>query len=78
MSDAEEQIDRALVRWMVLWRDLQLNSSEGQIYRAGMMIHGQDLCTFAQILLHKQLSETGDIAHDSMARIHELLKRRPK
>ncbi|KAJ5306928.1 hypothetical protein N7508_005943 [Penicillium antarcticum] len=78
MSDAKRQIDRALSRWIILWEALEHKSSQDQIYRAGIMIHGQDLCAFAKILLRTPLSETGDIAHDSTAHIHELLKRRPK
>lgn len=42
------------------------------------MTHAQDLKAFAKILLQIPLSETGDIARDSMARIHELLKSAPK
>lgn len=74
MSDAIGQVDRALVRWMSLWETLQANLTGNQTYRAGIMVHAQDLQLFARLLLRTPLSETGEIARDSMARIHQLLK----
>lgn len=74
ISDAIKQIDRAISRWIELWEKVEAAASPGEIYRAGIMIHAQDLGTLARLLLRTPLSETGDIARDSMARIHELLK----
>lgn len=74
ISDAMRQVDRALSRWMELWDRVKEAASACEIYRAGIMIHARDLGTFAKLLLRTPLSETGEIARDSMARIHELLK----
>jgi hypothetical protein len=63
---------------MNLWEKVHAAANPGQIYRAGIMIHAQDLRSFAKLLLQTPLSETGDIARDSMARMHELLKNAPK
>lgn len=60
---------------MGLWEKVEAAASPSEIYRAGIMIHGQDMGTFARILLRTPFSETGEIARDSMDRIHELLKR---
>lgn len=38
------------------------------------MIHAPDLLSFARILLTTPLTDPDDIAKDSMAHIHELLK----
>lgn len=72
--DATRQIDRALLRWMRLWEYLQPRWGQDEIYRAGFMTHAQDLWVFAKFLLQKPLSETGEVAKDSMADIHQLLK----
>lgn len=77
-TDATEQIDKALQRWMSLWEHLQAKLTQDQIYRAGFMTHAPDLCNFAKLLLRTQLSETGDIARGSMARINQLLRRSSK
>lgn len=74
MSHAKAQVERALSRWMALWEQLQPTLSQDQIYRAGIMIHAPDLWAFAKFVLHRPLSETGQIASDSMAHIHQLLK----
>ncbi|KAJ5569456.1 uncharacterized protein N7459_008886, partial [Penicillium hispanicum] len=73
-SNARRQIDRALLRWMRLWENLQPRLSQDEIYRAGFMTHAQDLWVFAKFLLRQPLSETGGIARDSMTDIHRLLK----
>lgn len=73
-EDQIGQIERALSRWLALWEHLQPRLTEGEIFRSGFMIHAPDLLVFAKLLLRKPLSETGDIAKDSMAHIHELLK----
>lgn len=74
VSGAINQVDRALQRWMSLWERLQARLSQEEIYRAGFMMHAQDLLVFAKILLRKPLSETGEIAKDSMSHVHFLLK----
>lgn len=73
-----KQIDRAISRWIGLWEKVRAAASPGETYRAGIMNHAQDLGTLARLLLRTPLSETGDIARDSMARIHELLKHASK
>ncbi|KAJ5908069.1 hypothetical protein N7495_000751 [Penicillium taxi] len=78
MPDVVRQIERALVRWMTLWERLQARLNQDQIYRAGILIHAQDLCIFAKLLLRTPLSETGEISRDSMARVYELLRNAPK
>lgn len=73
-DDQVSQIERALSRWMALWEKLQHRLTEEEIFRAGFMIHAPDLVAFARLLLRTPLDETNDIAKDSMAHIHELLK----
>lgn len=75
MSDATHQLDRALSRWMGLWERLKARLSQQEIYRAGITYHAPDLCVYARLVLRKPLSETGEIAQDSMAQIHQLLKK---
>ncbi|KAJ5623419.1 hypothetical protein N7490_012024 [Penicillium lividum] len=74
MSDATSQLERALSRWMSLWERLKLRLTQEEIYRAGITYHAPDLCVFARLVLQKPLSETGEVAQDSMAQIHKLLK----
>lgn len=74
MSDATRQLERALSRWMSLWERLKSRLSQQEIYRAGITYHAPDLCVFARLVLQKPLSETGEVAKDSMAQIHQLLK----
>jgi hypothetical protein len=75
-SDARKQIDRALSRWMSLWEELKSKWSQQEIYRAGITYHAPDLCVFDKLILQRPLSETGEIAKDSMTQIHQLLKGR--
>ncbi|KAJ5730578.1 uncharacterized protein N7483_005086 [Penicillium malachiteum] len=74
LSFAKQQIGRALSRWMSLWKQLQSTLTQQEIYRAGITYHAPDLCVFARLVLQKLLSETGEIAKDSMAQIHQMLK----
>ncbi|KAJ5621569.1 hypothetical protein N7528_006352 [Penicillium herquei] len=74
LSSAKQQIERALSRWMSLWKQLQSTLTQQEIYRAGITYHAPDLCIFARLVLQKPLSETGEIAKDSMAQIHQMLK----
>ncbi|KAJ6016210.1 hypothetical protein N7540_010801 [Penicillium herquei] len=74
VSSAKQQIERALSRWMSLWKQLQSTLTQQEIYRAGITYHAPDLCIFARLILRKPLSETGEIAKDSMAQIHQMLK----
>ena len=59
---------------MSLWQELKSILTPHEIYRAGITYHAPDLCVFARLVLQKPLSETGDIAKDSMAQIHQMLK----
>lgn len=63
---------------MSQWERLQARLSEDEIYRAGFTIHAQDLWVFAKLLLRAPLSETGEIAKDSMSHVHFLLKKPTK
>jgi hypothetical protein len=62
---------------MDLWKKVQAVATPGEVYRAGNMTHAPDFRAFARLLLQTPLSESGDTARDSMARIHELLKKAP-
>ncbi|CAI7598944.1 unnamed protein product [Penicillium pancosmium] len=73
-DDQVKQIERALSRWLELWEHLKPRLTEEEIYRSGFMIHAPDLVVFARLLLRTPLAGANDIAKDSMAHIHELLK----
>lgn len=73
-DDQVKQVERALSRWLELWQYLKLRLTEDEIHRSGFMIHAPDLVAFARLLLRTPLVEANDIAKDSMAHIHELLK----
>lgn len=73
-EDQVSQIERALSRWLELWEHLKSRLTEEVIYRSGFMIHAPDLVVFARLLLRTPLAEANDIAKDSMAHIHELLR----
>ncbi|OQE26673.1 hypothetical protein PENSTE_c005G04517 [Penicillium steckii] len=72
--DQVSRIEKALSRWLDLWEYLYPRLTESEIFRAGFMTHATDLLSFAKILLTTPLTDPDDIAKDSMAHIHELLK----
>lgn len=77
ISDAIKQIDRAISRWIELWEKVEAAASPGEIYRAGIMIHAQDLGTLARLLLQllyrkqETLLETQWLVYMSFSKTHQ-------